>query len=138
MDDDALSIGKIWSVNYFFYNKQLKKLAFFACWIKSKIRGRVTDEGEEMDRFLPICFGAKPLSCPLCHEHALVASKLFYRFPSTAAPPRLRVALRIYRHRAFLTPMPSLLLHPYLLHPAPVPAFFSDGSEMEFDMEYPD
>jgi len=29
MDDDALSVGKIWSVNYFFYNKQLKKLAFF-------------------------------------------------------------------------------------------------------------
>jgi hypothetical protein len=22
-----------WSVNYFFYNKKLKKLAFFACWI---------------------------------------------------------------------------------------------------------
>lgn len=85
MDDDALSIGKIWSVNYFFYNKQLKKLAFFACWIKSKIRGRVTDEGEEMDRFLPICFGAKPLSCPICHEHALVASQLSYRFRSTAA-----------------------------------------------------
>ena len=39
MDDDALSVGKIWSVNYFFYNKQLKKLAFFACWIKSKLSG---------------------------------------------------------------------------------------------------
>ena len=51
MDDDALSYGKIWSVNYFFYNKQLKKLAFFACWIKSKIRSRDEDEGEDMDRW---------------------------------------------------------------------------------------
>jgi hypothetical protein len=50
MDDDALSVGKIWSVNYFFYNKQLKKLAFFACWIKSKIRSRDVDGGEDMDR----------------------------------------------------------------------------------------
>ena len=35
LDDDALSYGKIWSVNYFFYNKKLKKLAFFACWMRT-------------------------------------------------------------------------------------------------------
>jgi hypothetical protein len=35
-----------WSVNYFFYNKNLKKLAFFAVWIKSKFRSR--DDDDEM------------------------------------------------------------------------------------------
>mmetsp|Transcript_2530 Transcript_2530/g.4090 ORF Transcript_2530/g.4090 Transcript_2530/m.4090 type:complete len:110 (+) Transcript_2530:669-998(+) len=49
LDDDALSIGKIWSVNYFFYNKKLKKLAFFACWIKSKSRSRSIEEDDDDD-----------------------------------------------------------------------------------------
>mmetsp|Transcript_1214 Transcript_1214/g.2359 ORF Transcript_1214/g.2359 Transcript_1214/m.2359 type:complete len:233 (+) Transcript_1214:79-777(+) len=52
LDDDALSIGKIWSVNYFFYNKRLKKLAFFACWVKSKSRSRSMEgmeDGDELD-----------------------------------------------------------------------------------------
>lgn len=49
--------GSRWSVNYFFYNKQLKKLAFFACWIKSKFRGR---EDDEM-RFLPLLRRPQPL-----------------------------------------------------------------------------
>jgi len=52
LDDDALSIGKIWSVNYFFYNKKLKKLAFFACWVRGKSRSRSmegVDDGEQFD-----------------------------------------------------------------------------------------
>uniref|UniRef100_A0A7S0W2G2 Repressor of RNA polymerase III transcription n=1 Tax=Hemiselmis tepida TaxID=464990 RepID=A0A7S0W2G2_9CRYP len=50
MDDDALSVGKIWSVNYFLYNKKLKKLAFLACWIKTPGVGQEdSDEGMESD-----------------------------------------------------------------------------------------
>uniref|UniRef100_A0A6T8GCU1 Repressor of RNA polymerase III transcription n=1 Tax=Hemiselmis andersenii TaxID=464988 RepID=A0A6T8GCU1_HEMAN len=50
MDDDALSVGKIWSVNYFLYNKKLKKLAFLACWIKTPGMGQEdSDEGMESD-----------------------------------------------------------------------------------------
>mmetsp|Transcript_47035 Transcript_47035/g.110819 ORF Transcript_47035/g.110819 Transcript_47035/m.110819 type:complete len:233 (-) Transcript_47035:1404-2102(-) len=51
LDDDALSIGKIWSVNYFFYNKKLKKLAFFACWVRSKSRSRSMEGADDGDQF---------------------------------------------------------------------------------------
>lgn len=47
MDEDALSAGKIWSVNYFFYNKKLKKIAFFACWIKSKSHSRSFENSDQ-------------------------------------------------------------------------------------------
>mmetsp|Transcript_46620 Transcript_46620/g.146161 ORF Transcript_46620/g.146161 Transcript_46620/m.146161 type:complete len:232 (-) Transcript_46620:106-801(-) len=49
MDEDALSYGKLWSVNYFFYNKKLNKLAFFACWIKSKGRSSLLLEDDDDD-----------------------------------------------------------------------------------------
>uniref|UniRef100_A0A7S0M5M4 Repressor of RNA polymerase III transcription n=1 Tax=Cryptomonas curvata TaxID=233186 RepID=A0A7S0M5M4_9CRYP len=49
MDQDALSLGKIWSVNYFLYNKKLKKLAFFACWVKSQSRSRSMEDDSDRD-----------------------------------------------------------------------------------------
>eukprot|EP00961_Rhodomonas_salina_P195425 2638370-Rhodomonas_salina.4 len=40
-----------WSVNYFFYNKKLKKLAFFACWVRSKSRSRSMEGADDGDQF---------------------------------------------------------------------------------------
>jgi hypothetical protein len=75
-----------WSVNYFFYNKQLKKLAFFACWIKSKLR---SGEDDEMR------------SLPLPH---LLSSLLWSG--SVAMPPRpsacLHVCMALTAYRACL------------------------------------
>mmetsp|Transcript_10268 Transcript_10268/g.17957 ORF Transcript_10268/g.17957 Transcript_10268/m.17957 type:complete len:228 (-) Transcript_10268:435-1118(-) len=34
LDSDPLSDGKIWSFNYFFYNKKLRKVVFFTCFSK--------------------------------------------------------------------------------------------------------
>ena len=76
--------GSRWSVNYFFYNKQLKKLAFFACWIKSKFRGR---EDDEM-RFLPLPRHPQPLDPSPC---APDSSRVCVRFSHSLTPlcPRL-------------------------------------------------
>ncbi|KAK8799326.1 hypothetical protein WA171_006072 [Blastocystis sp. BT1] len=35
LSDDPLSEGQIWSFNYFFYNKELRKVLFIACTAKS-------------------------------------------------------------------------------------------------------
>lgn len=35
-DDALFSSGKIWSFNYFFFNKKSKKILFFASWMSSK------------------------------------------------------------------------------------------------------
>ena len=35
LSEDPLSRGKIWSFNYFFYNKELRKILFFVCTAKS-------------------------------------------------------------------------------------------------------
>jgi len=45
-DDDpmALGEGKIWSWNYFFYNKKQKKLLFLACYAKSKVHDCMNED----------------------------------------------------------------------------------------------
>lgn len=35
-DDNVFSCGKLWSFNYFFFNKKTKKILFFACWSRGK------------------------------------------------------------------------------------------------------
>jgi len=35
-DDEQFSCGKLWSFNYFFFNKKTKKILFFACWCQGK------------------------------------------------------------------------------------------------------
>eukprot|EP00741_Cyanophora_paradoxa_P003846 tig00000718_g3740.t1 len=37
LDSDPLSEGKLWSFNYFFYNKRKRKVIFFTCTSKSKL-----------------------------------------------------------------------------------------------------
>ena len=44
LSDDPLSEGQIWSFNYFFYNKELKKVLFFACTARSAFSGMETPD----------------------------------------------------------------------------------------------
>lgn len=37
-DSELFSVGKLWSLNYFFFNKNLKKIVFFTCSATSKLR----------------------------------------------------------------------------------------------------
>jgi len=49
-DEDVFSSGKLWSLNYFLYNKKAKQLLFFSCWTKEVTRSS-QDEEEEDDEF---------------------------------------------------------------------------------------
>lgn len=47
--DDPFSEGSLWSFNYFFFNKALKRIIFFTCIARSKLFSSVDDEDEELD-----------------------------------------------------------------------------------------
>jgi hypothetical protein len=36
LEDDPFSQGNLWSFNYFFFNRQLKRIIYFTCIAKSK------------------------------------------------------------------------------------------------------
>jgi len=46
--DDPFTDGSLWSFNYFFFNKQQKKLLYFTCMAKSKL-GILEEDAEAMD-----------------------------------------------------------------------------------------
>lgn len=55
--DPVLEKGAIWSVNYFFYNRKLKRVVSFRCYSTSKLSGDdfltgVASDGEEEDALI--------------------------------------------------------------------------------------
>lgn len=46
-DSDPMAEGKIWTFNYFFYNKKLKKVLFFACYAESYFHNRTDGMSED-------------------------------------------------------------------------------------------
>nr|CCA24287.1 conserved hypothetical protein [Albugo laibachii Nc14] len=49
MESDPFSDGNLWSINYFFHNKRLKKILYVTCMCKSITCEDMDDEDEMMD-----------------------------------------------------------------------------------------
>ncbi|CCI49676.1 unnamed protein product [Albugo candida] len=49
MESDPFSDGNLWSINYFFHNKRLKKILYVTCMCKSITCDDMDDEDEMMD-----------------------------------------------------------------------------------------
>jgi len=48
VDDPFTEQGTIWSINFFFYNRTLKRILYFACRAVSKTASQGTDPSEEL------------------------------------------------------------------------------------------
>jgi len=52
MDGDPFSDGALWCFNYFFFNKELKRICYFTCVAKSIMRGKeIFDNEEDEDEY---------------------------------------------------------------------------------------
>lgn len=49
VDGDPFSDGTLWSFNYFFFNKSLKRIIFFTCIARSKLFSTTVEHMESLD-----------------------------------------------------------------------------------------